>query len=112
MAALRRAVLVSGANKGIGLGIVERLLATTDDVHVLLCSRSIENGQNAVRQAIRSVLDRSGVGSFKFLQIVRENCSPALVLLQLQATKQAIEQRIDVVKLDVSSDASVEEATC
>ena len=81
MAAVRRAVLVSGANKGIGLGIVERLLATTDDVHVLLCSRSIENGQNAVRQAIRSVLDRSGVGSFKFLQIISLSLSSIYLYL-------------------------------
>lgn len=57
--AASRAVLVSGANKGIGLGIVQRLLETTHDVHVYLSSRSVDNGQYAVQKVIQRVVDRN-----------------------------------------------------
>ena len=38
-------ILVSGANKGIGRAICERLLANHDDVHVLLGSRDAGRGE-------------------------------------------------------------------
>eukprot|EP00977_Amphora_coffeiformis_P019114 scaffold6899_cov183-Amphora_coffeaeformis.AAC.47 len=41
-------VLVTGGNKGIGKAICQRLLQEYDDVHVLLGSRNVERGQQAV----------------------------------------------------------------
>src|SRR5215813_9541488 len=42
-------VLVTGANKGIGLAIATAILAEQDDTQVLLGSRSLERGREAVR---------------------------------------------------------------
>ena len=44
-----RVVLVTGGNRGIGLAIVRRLLATASDVLVVLTSRSLEKGNEARR---------------------------------------------------------------
>lgn len=43
-------ILVTGANKGIGRAIVERLLSEWPNTHVLLGSRSLERGQQAVEE--------------------------------------------------------------
>jgi NAD(P)-dependent dehydrogenase (short-subunit alcohol dehydrogenase family) len=42
-----RAILVTGANKGQGLALCERILAEHDDTHVFLCSRDIDRGNEA-----------------------------------------------------------------
>ena len=44
-----RQILVTGANKGIGLAIVNAVLEQRDDTCVLLGSRSVERGQAAVK---------------------------------------------------------------
>jgi NAD(P)-dependent dehydrogenase (short-subunit alcohol dehydrogenase family) len=49
MTALMKRVLVTGANKGIGLAIATAILAEHDDAHVLLGSRSPERGREAVQ---------------------------------------------------------------
>lgn len=45
-------VLVTGANKGIGFGIVEKLLCEYPDCHVLLGARSAERGEQAVKVCV------------------------------------------------------------
>ncbi len=42
-----RRILVTGANKGIGLAIVTALLDDYDDTFVLLGSRNLERGRSA-----------------------------------------------------------------
>ena len=43
-------VVVTGANKGIGLAIVKRLLREYPDVYVYLGSRNVERGEAAIKQ--------------------------------------------------------------
>jgi NAD(P)-dependent dehydrogenase (short-subunit alcohol dehydrogenase family) len=71
-------VLVTGANKGIGLAIVTAILGEHDDTFVLLGARSRERG-DAARKALLS-------------------------------SQPAWEGRVEVLELDVSSDASVTSA--
>jgi len=52
-ASLRR-VLVSGANKGIGLQICLKILEAEPEVHVVLGSRSLSRGEKAVAEVIAS----------------------------------------------------------
>ena len=42
-----RRILVTGANKGIGLAIVQKLLKDYSDTYVFLCTRSVTNGESA-----------------------------------------------------------------
>lgn len=73
-----RRILVTGANKGIGLAIVQAILEKHADTHVLLGSRSAERG----RAAVQGLLE----------------------------THPAWSERLELLELDVSSDASVEQA--
>ncbi len=73
-----RRILVTGGNKGIGLGIVEAILEQHADSFVYLGSRDLERGRAAATELIRQ-----------------------------RASWQA---RIEVVALDVASDASVAQA--
>lgn len=70
-----RRILVTGANKGIGLAIVTAILEQHDDTFVLLGARDLERGQAA----------RAG----------------------LLAAHPGWSDRVEVVALDVASDASV-----
>ena len=45
-------ILVTGANKGIGLGIVKKLLRDFPDTHLLLGSRDVARGEAAVREIL------------------------------------------------------------
>lgn len=73
-----RTVLVTGANKGIGLAIVKKLVEEADDVHVLLGARDGGRGQRAVDEIVSEVPNAAG--------------------------------RVHPLELDVTSDASVEQA--
>ena len=53
-------VLVTGANKGIGLQICKKILADHPDVHVLLGSRSAKLGEAAVSNIEKTVEGSSG----------------------------------------------------
>ena len=53
-------MLVTGANKGIGLQICKKIVQTVPDAHVLLGSRSAERGEKAVQEVISSVPDAAG----------------------------------------------------
>ena len=47
-----RYILVTGANKGLGFGIVKRILTYYPDTHILLGSRNILRGETAITQLI------------------------------------------------------------
>jgi carbonyl reductase 1 len=48
-------ILVTGANKGIGLAIVTKLLQDYPDTFLLLGSRDIGRGQAALRQVMKQI---------------------------------------------------------
>eukprot|EP00956_Cyclotella_meneghiniana_P042212 scaffold248392_cov40-Cyclotella_meneghiniana.AAC.2 len=76
-----RSYVVTGANKGQGYALCKRILSEHDDTHVFLCSRDVQRG-NEAKEAL-------------LLEIKSCNDNP---------------DRIDVVQLDVTSDASVRNA--
>ena len=43
-------IIVTGANKGVGFGIVKKLLEDFDDTYVLLGSRNVLRGNKAIEQ--------------------------------------------------------------
>ena len=59
-------VFVSGANKGIGKAICERLLQEHADVHVLLGSRNADRG----KQAMQDILEKVGQSCADRLEMV------------------------------------------
>jgi len=69
----QRSILVTGANKGQGYALCDRILAERADTHVFLCSRDAQRGEDAAR----ALLEKYPV------------------------------DRLDVIPLDVTSDASV-----
>ena len=73
-----RRILVTGANKGIGAAIAERILEEADDTFVFLGSRDPDRGNATAERLRQAGTDRA--------------------------------ERIQVVKIDVASDASVDEA--
>ncbi|MFU8803226.1 MAG: SDR family NAD(P)-dependent oxidoreductase [Bradymonadaceae bacterium] len=52
MSTIVRRILITGANKGIGLATVRAVLAEQEDTYVLLGSRSVERGQAARNELI------------------------------------------------------------
>ena len=60
-------ILVTGANKGIGRAICERLLTNHDDVHVLLGSRDAGRGETTVQEIKESI--PSSVGRVECIEI-------------------------------------------
>ena len=46
-------VIVTGANKGIGYGIVEKFLTASHPYHVIMACRTIENGEDAKKKLIQ-----------------------------------------------------------
>lgn len=73
-----RRILVTGANKGIGAAIAQRILEEADDSFVFLGSRDLDRGNAAAESLRRADPDRAG--------------------------------RIQVVEVDVATEASVERA--
>ena len=53
-------ILVTGGNKGIGRAICERLLSQYPDTYVLLGSRNLERGQQAVQAIINDIPSSQG----------------------------------------------------
>ena len=47
-------ILITGANKGIGLATVRRLLDSYDETHLLLGSRDLKKGQEALNSLVAS----------------------------------------------------------
>lgn len=45
----QRSILITGANKGQGYALCDRILAEHSDTHVFLCSRDVKRGEDAAR---------------------------------------------------------------
>jgi len=60
MVPLKRYVLVTGGNKGIGYAICEKLLEKHPDIHVLLGSRDRSRGEMAVSNLLSSIPSAKG----------------------------------------------------
>ena len=76
-----KSYIITGANKGQGNALCERILSEHDDTHVFLCSRDVKRGEDAKSVLVKEI--DSGMD---------------------------VRERIDVIQLDVTSDASVEAA--
>ena len=50
-----RRILVTGANKGIGLAIVKKLLQGFPDTHLYLGSRDVERGERALQEVVKEL---------------------------------------------------------
>ena len=48
-------ILVTGANKGVGLGVVKKLLVDFEDTYVLLGSRNVIRGNAAIEQLVKEL---------------------------------------------------------
>ena len=79
--AFSRSILVTGANKGQGKALCERILTEHDDTRVFLCSRDLKRGEEA-----------------------------AISLRKLCADDADASDRVRVVQLDVTSPSSVSAA--
>ncbi|QDG50255.1 SDR family NAD(P)-dependent oxidoreductase [Persicimonas caeni] len=79
----RKFILVTGANRGVGLATVAALLDERDDTHVFLGSRSLERGEEARDKVLAD---------------------------QSDADQSDADKRVEVVQIDVSDDASVQQA--
>eukprot|EP00559_Dactyliosolen_fragilissimus_P009416 CAMPEP_0184858964 /NCGR_PEP_ID=MMETSP0580-20130426/3986_1 /TAXON_ID=1118495 /ORGANISM="Dactyliosolen fragilissimus" /LENGTH=293 /DNA_ID=CAMNT_0027355345 /DNA_START=79 /DNA_END=960 /DNA_ORIENTATION=- len=58
--AANKLILVTGGNKGIGKAICEKLLKETSDVHVLLGSRDVSRGEQAVKDLTSAIPSAAG----------------------------------------------------
>ena len=83
-----RNILVTGANKGQGLALCDRILSENDGTRVFLCSRNLKRGQDAAEK-LRRELEERGIST-----CIGENNV----------------DRIEVIQLDVTSDESVASA--
>jgi NAD(P)-dependent dehydrogenase (short-subunit alcohol dehydrogenase family) len=54
---IMKRILVTGGNKGIGKAIISRLLTEWKDTHVIMGSRSVERGQQAMQDLIAELPD-------------------------------------------------------
>ena len=80
-------ILVTGANKGIGLAIVKRLLAEYSDTKLLLGSRDVVRGEEAVKE---------------LLTTLGTEYSSRLEMLQLDVTKEeSVKAAVEAVRSKV-----------
>ena len=52
-----KSYLITGANKGQGLALCERILKEHDDTHVFLCSRNVERGEEAKKSLLNTIAE-------------------------------------------------------
>ena len=84
-----RRILVTGANKGIGLAIVKRLVKEYSDVFVYLGSRDVGRGAAAIELIV------SELG---------QTANERIKLLELDVTSDvSVQKAVDVVKSDLAS---------
>ena len=50
-----KTIIVTGGNKGIGLGIVKKLLRDYEDTFLLLGSRDAKRGEEAVKEVVQEL---------------------------------------------------------
>jgi len=81
-----KSYLITGANKGQGYALCQRILTEQPDTHVFLCSRDLQRGEDA-KQLLVEECGGSGGGE-----------------------ESRVHQRVDVVQLDVTSEDSVSAA--
>jgi len=79
-----RRVLVTGANKGIGLQVCKKIVQTVPDAHVLLGSRSSARGAKAVEDVIAS--EPTAAGRVEMVELdVADEASVAAAAAAIQA---------------------------
>lgn len=71
-ASARRTVLVTGANKGIGLQISKKILSDVGDSAVLLGCRDVSRGENAVAEIVAENPDANGRVSVLALDVTSD----------------------------------------
>ena len=57
LASPMKSYLITGANKGQGLALCERILSEHSDTHVFLCSRDISRGEEAKKSLLDKIAD-------------------------------------------------------
>eukprot|EP00954_Amorphochlora_amoebiformis_P008320 646137-Amorphochlora_amoeboformis.AAC.1 len=90
-------VVVTGANKGIGLGIVQRLLDETKDIYVFLGSRSLERGEAGLKKIVKN--DTKSRVSVLQLDVSDENS----IKKAAEAVKVPSEKRIQYTRTKLGS---------
>eukprot|EP00826_Nyctotherus_ovalis_P002127 TRINITY_DN103_c0_g1_i1.p1 TRINITY_DN103_c0_g1~~TRINITY_DN103_c0_g1_i1.p1 ORF type:complete len:281 (-),score=37.97 TRINITY_DN103_c0_g1_i1:53-895(-) len=65
----RRLIMVTGANKGIGLGLIKSLLKTHPQYHFLMCVRSLQRGKTAFDELKKEVPDTESRVQLRALDI-------------------------------------------
>jgi len=85
--------VVTGANKGIGLGIVQRLLDETKDIYVFLGSRSLERGEAGLKKIVKN--DTKSRVSVLQLDVSDENS----IKKAAEAVKVPSEKRIQYTRV-------------
>ena len=81
---MRKVILVTGANKGIGLAIVSRLLSDFPDTHLLLGSRDVSRDQAAVGDLGENIKTR--------LDLQLDVCSDKSVTTAMQTIKTKLRE--------------------
>ena len=85
---MRKVILVTGANKGIGLAIVSRLLSDFPDTHLVLGSRDVTRDQAAVQQLVGDL----GEDIKTRLDLQLDVCSDKSVTAAMQTIKTKLRE--------------------
>lgn len=73
METIKRTLAITGANKGVGFGIVESILKQRLNYHIILCSRSKDNGEVAVNDLKNRYKEKSSDLSLATLDITNKD---------------------------------------